>query len=309
MDNKRQKIKISNNPKDQGYIPESMIFHDILVTVYEEGSEYISYFESFAKRFTYQTLAKLLVRLEPDDVLDCTFVEQENIEKIVEVVKNRDIDYILSYSLITKSNILMQTKDYADKHIIYDVLEKKLEVALVEELPLLIYNVNLEGTDFHSVLDILIENKALNLTQLLVSLALSQDKTGFLYEALTPYMEKLNFSMQGVKIYLQSQICFRKIGGEHFSDKSPHGDLVMHPVNHKTFLDIIREFPAIEGEINERLEGKEAQESKKDASKNNTAFVSSIYPMEELKEDELSLRGALVDEGKYLNMDKGQSFS
>ena len=111
--------------------------------------------------------------------------------------------YILSYNLITKSNILMQTKDYADKHIIYDVLEKKFEVALVEELPLLIYNVNLEGTDFHSVLDILIENKSLNLTQLLVNLALSQDKTGFLYEALTHYMEKLNFSMQGVKIYLQ----------------------------------------------------------------------------------------------------------
>lgn len=143
----------------------------------------------------------------------------------------------------------MQTKDYADKHIIYDVLEKRLEVALVEELPLLIHNLNLEGTEFHSVLDILIENKALSLTQLLVTLALSQDKTGFLYEALTPYMEKLNFSMQGVKIYLQSQICFRKISKEHFNDKSSHDDLVMHPVNHKTFLDIIREFSAIEGEI------------------------------------------------------------
>jgi hypothetical protein len=270
------------------------------VTVYEYGSQYISYFESFAKRFAYQTLAKLLVRLEPDDVLDCTFVEQENIEKIVEIVKNRDIDYILSYSLITKSNILMQTKNYADKHIIYDVLEKKLEVALVEELPLLIYNQNLGGGeevggngDFHSVLDILIENKALSLTQLLVTLALSQDKTGFLYEALTPYMEKLNFSMQGVKVYLQSQICFRKIGGEHFSDKSPHGEMVMHPLNQRTFLDIIREFPAIEGEINAKLEG-----GSKAASK-NSALVSSIHPLEELKEEELGLRAAQGDGSKY----------
>ncbi len=82
---------ISNNPEDKGFIPENLIFHDILVTVYEEGSEYISYFESFAKRFTYQTLAKLLVRLKLDDVLDCTFAEHENIEKIVEIVKNRDI--------------------------------------------------------------------------------------------------------------------------------------------------------------------------------------------------------------------------
>ena len=255
MDYKIQPIKISNNPKDEGYIPENLIFHDILVTVYEEGSEYISYFESFAKRFTYQTLAKLFVRLTPDDVLDCTFAEHDNIEKIVDIVKNRDIEYILSYSLITKSNIFMQTKDYEDKHIIYDVLEMKLEVALVEELPLLIYNLNLESADFHSVIDILIENKAWNLIQLLVSLALSQDKTGFLYESLTPYMEKLNFSMQGVKIYLQSQICFRKIGGEHFSDKSPHGDMVMHSVNQRSFLDIIKHFPVIEEEIICKLEG------------------------------------------------------
>ena len=109
-------------------------------------------------------MAKLQVRLKPDDVLDCTLVEQENIEKIVEVIKNRDIEYIMSYSLKTKSNILMKTKDYSDRHIIYDVLEKKLEVALVEELPLLIYNLNLDSPkDFRSVLDILLENKALNL--------------------------------------------------------------------------------------------------------------------------------------------------
>lgn len=56
-------------------MPESLVFHDILVTVHEEDSLYISYFESFAKRFTYQTLAKLFVRLEPDEVLDCTLVE------------------------------------------------------------------------------------------------------------------------------------------------------------------------------------------------------------------------------------------
>jgi len=142
----------------------------------------------------------------------------------------------------------MQTKDYDDREIIYDCLEKKLEVAMVEELPLLIYNHNLEdgGKEYRSILDILIENKALNLTQLLVSLALSQDKTGFLYEALTPYIEKLNFSMQGVKIYLQSQICFRKIGTEHFREKSKYGKLTMTPLNHRTFLDILKDFKSIE---------------------------------------------------------------
>jgi hypothetical protein len=83
----------------------------------------------------------------------------------------------------------MKTQYYEDKHIIYDVLEKKLELALVEELPLLIYNFNLKDAEYKSVLNILIDNKALNLAQLLVNLALSQDKTGFLYEALTTYIE------------------------------------------------------------------------------------------------------------------------
>lgn len=76
MDLKIKKIKISNNPKDEGYIPKNLIFHKILMTMYEEDSQYISYFESFAKRFTYQTLAKLLVRLKHDDVLDCTLPEK-----------------------------------------------------------------------------------------------------------------------------------------------------------------------------------------------------------------------------------------
>ncbi len=36
----------------------------------------------------------------------------------------------------------MKTKDYQDREIIYEILEKKLEVAIVEELPLLIFNHN-----------------------------------------------------------------------------------------------------------------------------------------------------------------------
>jgi len=35
IENKREIIKIGNNSSEEGYIPENIIFHDILVTVYE----------------------------------------------------------------------------------------------------------------------------------------------------------------------------------------------------------------------------------------------------------------------------------
>jgi hypothetical protein len=62
--------------------------------------------------------------------------------------------------------------------------------------------------------------------------------------------------MQGVKIYLKSQICFRKISNAHFTEKSPHGDIVMHPVDSDNFLDIIRDFKKIEKDIEGKLQGK-----------------------------------------------------
>ena len=96
----------------------------------------------------------------------------------------------------------MSTKSHRDRDIIYQAIHNKLELAVIEELPLLIYNIEEEDKSYRSILDILIDNKAFSLTQLIINLALTQDKTGLMYDELTRYIDKLNFSMTDVKIYL-----------------------------------------------------------------------------------------------------------
>jgi hypothetical protein len=96
----------------------------------------------------------------------------------------------------------MATKNHKERDIIYEAIIHKLELAVIEELPLLLYNIEDGDKNYRSILDILIDNKAYNLTQLIFNLALTQDKTGLMYDCLTRYIDKLNFSMSDVKIYL-----------------------------------------------------------------------------------------------------------
>ena len=145
----------------------------------------------------------------------------------------------------------MSTKTNRDKDIIYQAILNKLELAVIEELPLLIYNIE-EDDDkrYRSILDILIDNKAFSLTQLIINLALTQDKTGLMYDELTRYIDKLNFSMTDVKIYLQSQICFRKISTDHYDELQPNGETIIFPCSEKdSIVDIVRNFKRIEAKI------------------------------------------------------------
>jgi precorrin-3B methylase len=97
----------------------------------------------------------------------------------------------------------MSAKIHRDRDIIYQAILNKLELAVIEELPLLIYNIEEEDHKrYRSILDILIDNKAFSLTQVIINLALTQDKTGLMYDELTRYIDKLNFSMSDVKVYL-----------------------------------------------------------------------------------------------------------
>ena len=103
----------------------------------------------------------------------------------------------------THKNLFMSAKTHRDRDIIYQAIHNKLELAVIEELPLLIYNIEeKDHKRYRSILDILIDNKAFSLTQVIINLALTQDKTGLMYDELTRYIDKLNFSMTDVKIYL-----------------------------------------------------------------------------------------------------------
>jgi F0F1-type ATP synthase delta subunit len=106
-------------------------------------------------------------------------------------------------------NLITGTKNHPERDHIYSVLYKVLEIAEITELPMLIYNTSLDPKKFESILDVLIENKAIKLAQLIVNIALKQDHIGYIYSQLYRYLEI--FSTNELQIFFENQIFFFKI--------------------------------------------------------------------------------------------------
>ena len=83
-----------------------------------------------------------------------------------------DINLLLSFNLNKRINLIIGTQNHAEKDLIYSNLYKRLEIADIKELPILIYNTSLDSTKYESILDVLVENKAIKLAQLIVSIAI-----------------------------------------------------------------------------------------------------------------------------------------
>lgn len=76
-------------------------------------------------------------------------------------MKNIDINLILSFNTHKRMNLIIGTKDHKEKDYIYSVLYKRLETADIKKLPMLIYNTSLVSNRYETILDVLIENKAI----------------------------------------------------------------------------------------------------------------------------------------------------
>jgi hypothetical protein len=83
-----------------------------------------------------------------------------------------EISHLLSFNLNKGMNLITGTKSHAEKDVIYSVLYKVLEFAEIKELPMLIYNTSVDPNKYESILDVLIQNKAIKLAQLIVTIAL-----------------------------------------------------------------------------------------------------------------------------------------
>ena len=93
-----------------------------------------------------------------------------------------------------------------------------------------------------------------------------------MYDELTRYIDKLNFSMKDVKLYLESQICFRRISSEYFDELQPNGDTIIFPCSEKdSIVDIVRDFKRIEAQ----MLGTDQREAK-GVSKLNQIITASI---------------------------------
>ena len=99
------------------------------------------------------------------------------------------MNHLLSYNLNKRMNLITATRNHEGKEHIYSVLYKLLEIAEIKELPMLIYNTSVVPTQYESILDVLIDNKAIKLAQLIVSIAIKQDQIGYIYSRLYHYLE------------------------------------------------------------------------------------------------------------------------
>ena len=87
-------------------------------------------------------------------------------------MKQIELNLLLSYNVNTRMNLITGTKEHSEKDHIYSVLYKLLEIADFKDLPILIYNTSLDPNKYESIIEVLIENKAIKLAQFIVRIAL-----------------------------------------------------------------------------------------------------------------------------------------
>ena len=82
---------------------------------------------------------------------------------IEEIMSNTEINLLLSYNINKRMNLITGTKRHTEKDLIYSMLYKRLQIAEIKDLPMLIYNISLDSNKYETILDILIENRAIKL--------------------------------------------------------------------------------------------------------------------------------------------------
>ena len=129
-------------------------------------------------------------------------------------MKAIEIKKLLSYNINKRVNLITGTKDHPEKDFIYNELYKRLDLSDIQELPMIIYNTSIDSKKYETVLDILIQNKAIKLAQLIVSIAIKQDQTGLFYNRLGPYLSML--SANELQMLIDSNNFFFKVPLDYY---------------------------------------------------------------------------------------------
>ena len=167
-----------------------------------------------------------------DDIIGSK--ERKDIEERMNKI---EISTLLSYNVNKRINLIIGTKRHAEKDLIYSVLYKLLAIAEIKELPMLIYNISLDPSKYECIIDILIENKAIKLAQLIVSIAIKQDHIGYIYSRLGPYLQIL--SSNELQSYFESQIFFFKFPEDCYEEYQIVKKTLVRPIsNYRNFSDI-----------------------------------------------------------------------
>ena len=110
---------------------------------------------------------------------------------------------------------------------------------------MLIYNTSVDPNKYECILDVLIENKAIKLAQLIVSIAIKQDHIGHIYNRLGAYL--LIFSENELQSYFESQIFFFKFPEDCYEEYQIVKKTLVRPIsNYKNFSEIQRNMKKVE---------------------------------------------------------------
>ena len=113
---------------------------------------------------------------------------------------------------------------------------------------MLIYNTSVDPNKYESILDILIENKAIKLARLIVCIAIKQDQFGYIYSRLHQYLEI--FSANELQMFFDSQIFLFQIPTDSYEEYQFSGKRIVSACsNHKTFPEIRENMKNVEKSI------------------------------------------------------------
>jgi hypothetical protein len=66
---------------------------------------------------------------------------RKNIEDLLNKI---EMNFLLSFNIHKRVNLITGTKNHPEKDLIYSVLYKRLEIAEIKELPMLLYNTSVD---------------------------------------------------------------------------------------------------------------------------------------------------------------------
>ena len=106
-------------------------------------------------------------------------------DPLLDRIRSHDLHPLLSYSLLSRTNLFSRTEDYKYRDKLYRLLELKLDQLEPSDLQTLLMH-DLCITTYYSmtIFDIMLDKKAHSLVQAFIGHMTRQDETGLLYQGL-----------------------------------------------------------------------------------------------------------------------------
>ena len=225
-------------------MPIQFALQDGLISYLDLNSEKLLFYKSNQDKKDGNFSSRIEVIAQRESFID-DIINSKDRKGIEDRMNNIEINLLLSYNVNKRMNLITGTKKHREKDLIYSVLYKRLEIAEIKELPILIYNTSGDTNKYESIIDVLIENKAIKLAQYILSIAIKQDQIGYIYSRLGPYLKI--FNENELLNFFESQIFFFQIPIDCYQEYQVFKKTLIRPYSDcQTFSEIKKNMKNIE---------------------------------------------------------------